>query len=1012
MKRFLLLTAVVLLAALSAHAQRTISGTVVDKDTKEGVMQATVSLLKTDSTLVQNFVTDLDGHFKATAPADGRFLLRITSVGYTPHVQSVTVSGQPTNIGTISLVADGNILKEVVVVKNQTRMYSKGDTIIYNADAFKTPEGSVVEELVKRLPGAEVDDEGNIKINGKSVSKIKVDGKEFGDAKTAMKNLPTNIVERIRAYDEKSDLSRITGIDDGNEQTVIDFGLKQGMNRGTMANVDMGVGTEGRYSSRIFGMHMRGDHRLMGMVNANNTNDMGFGGGGGRGFGGGRGMGGNGLNAMKSGMVNYNYEKTDKLIAQASVNWNHRDGDTWSRRASENFIGSSSSFQNSVNQNFSRANSWSAQGRIEWTPDTLWNISFRPSISYSTSDGRGWNSSVTFNQDPYDYIGYQLNAAVMQEIIKNGGDAEHKLDSLLVNGNSSKSLSYGENKNLGGTLMINRLLSSNGRNITVQLTGNYSDNESRQLSSNQTKLFRGTTTFNGVGGLSAYQTNRYNLSPTTSWDYSVKTTYSEPIAYATFLQFSYTFQHRYNESDRSTYDYSTPPYNYDFNDLMPSYRNWDNYFNTVSNGYSPHTSDTYYRDTLSRYSAYENFIHTGEVMLRFIRNNYDFNIGLQVIPQTSEYTQHYLKVDTVVSRSVVNWSPTANFRYRFSQQGQLRFEYRGNTSQPSMDQLLDIKDDTDPLNKTTGNPDLKPSFTQRFNLRFNNYFPSYQRFINANANFSMTSNSIANRVTYNEKTGGRESKPVNINGNWNAGARITWNSAIDSLGIFSYNLSLNDNYNHHVSYVSQDSQSLKNVTNSNTLGSRLGLVYRNDWLEVELNGSMDYSHTRNELQPQSNLDTWSYAYGFNTTLTMPWGTQLSTNLGMNSRRGYSDASMNTNELIWNAQIAQGFLKGKPLTVSLQLYDILQQQSNFSRTISAMARTDNEYNAITSYAMLHVIYRLNLFGTREARQGMRSMGFGGGFGGGNRGGGNRGGGGGNRGGGGGFGGGGFGGPGRF
>ena len=1010
MKRFLLLTAVVLLTALSASAQRTISGTIVDKDTQEGIIQATVSLLKTDSTLVQNFVTDLDGNFKATAPSDGRFLLRITSVGYTTHVQPVTVSGQPQSVGTIQISADSNILKEVVVVKNQTRMYSKGDTIIYNADAFKTPEGSVVEELVKRLPGAEVDDDGNIKINGKSVSKIKVDGKEFGDTKTALKNLPTNIVERIRAYDEKSDLSRITGIDDGNEQTVIDLGLRQGMNRGTMANADFGVGTKDRYSGRIFGMYMRGDHRLMGMLNANNTNDMGFGGGGGRRFGGGGGMGGNGLNASKSTFLNYNYEKTDKLIAQASVNWNHRDGDTWSRRYVQNYVGSNTtSFQNSINQNFSRSNSWSAQGRLEWTPDTLWNISFRPNFSYSTNDGLGWNASAMFNQDPYEHINYQINNAVIEEIMKNGGD----FSDILVNANSSKTLSYGENKNLGGTLMVNRLLNGKGRNITVQLSGNYSKNENRQLSSNQTRLFQSTTKFNGVDGLSQYQSNRFNLSPTKSWDYSARATYSEPIAYATFLQLSYTYQYRYNESDRATYDYSNPLLSdpttgYDFNQVSPSYRSWERYFNLISNGYNPQPDDRYYSKDQSRYSAYENYIHTGEVMLRFIRNTYDFNFGVQVIPQTSEYTQRYLGVDTIVNRSVINWSPTANFRYRFSQQGQLRFEYRGSTSQPSMDQLLVINDDTDPLNKTTGNPDLKPSFTQRFNLRFNNYYQSYQRFINANANFSMTSNSIANKVSYDPTTGGRTSRPENINGNWNAGANIMWSSAIDSLGIFSYNISLNDNYYHRVSYLDQNKQAVKNETNTNTVGSRLGLTYRNSWLEFEVNGSMNYSHTRNKLQPMSNLDTWTFSYGFNTTLTMPWGTQLSTDMGMNSRRGYSDASMNTNELIWNAQLSQGFLQGKPLTVSLQFYDLLHQQSTFSTTISAMARTDNEYNAITSYAMLHVIYRINLFGTREARQGMRGMGFGGFGGGGNRGGGNRGGG--NRGGG--FGGGGFGGPGRF
>ena len=999
MKRLLILT-VVLATTIALHAQRTISGTVIEKDTREEVIQATVSLLKTDSTLVANAVTNASGRFSLTAPSDASYIVRITYVGFKTFTKRIAVSqGKPVAMGTIEIAPDAIMLKGATVTAHLAKVQSKGDTLIYNADAFRTAEGSVVEELVKRLPGAEVDDDGNIKINGKSVSKIKVDGKEFGDTKTALKNLPTNIVERIRAYDEKSDLARITGIDDGNEQTVIDFGLRAGMNKGTMANVDLGYGTKDRYSGRLFGMMMRGDHRLMGMLNANNTNDMGFGGGGGRGFGGGRGMGGGGLNAAKSGMVNYNYEKTDKIIAQASVNWNHRDGDSWSRRSSENFVGSTSSFQNSVNQNFSRSNSWSASGRIEWTPDTLWNINFRPNLTYSTNDSRSWSTSATFNQDPYDYLTSQLSAAVLQEILKNKAYDGVTLDSILVNGSNNNSLSYGENKRLGGTLMINRLLNGRGRNITVQLNGNYSDNKNQQLSNNQTNLYQSTTTFNGFSDLPEYQTNRYNLSPTKSWDYSARATYSEPIAYATFLQFSYTFQYRYNESDRQTFDYSKPllyennpykdpAYGFDFSRITPVYRQWGDYFNEVAkvsgvNGYSPVKGDQYYSKDQSRYSAYKNYIHTGEIMLRFIRNTYDFNFGVQVVPQSSEYTQRYLGVDTVVNRTVTNWSPTANFRWRFSQQGSLQFQYRGNTSQPSIDQLLVINDDTNPLNKTTGNPDLKPSFTQSFNLRFNNYIMNHQRFINANANFSTTANSISNKVTYDATTGGQTSRPENINGNWNVGGNVMFSSAIDSLGYFSYNVSVNDNFNNRVGYISQNKESVKNVTKQNIIGGRLGLSFRNDWLEVELNGSVNYNHSNNELQPQSNLDTWTYAYGFNSTLTLPWGTQIATDMGMNSRRGFSDASMNTNELIWNAQLSHSFLQGKPLTLSLQFYDILHQQSNFSRTISAMARTDNEYNAITSYAMLHLIYRINLFGTREARRGMRQgIGMGmGGFGGG-------------------------------
>ena len=974
---------VVLSTTLSVFAQRTVSGKIVDGDLNEAVIQATVALLNTDSSLVTNAVTNMNGQFQMTAPKDGTFIVKVTYVGYKPFTKRISISGKPVQMGTITIKPDAIMLKGVTATAHVAKVQSKGDTLIFNADAYRTPEGSVVEELVKRMPGAELDDDGNITINGKQVQKIKVDGKEFGDAKTALKNLPTYIIEKVRAYDEKSDLARITGIDDGNEQTVLDFGIRAGMNRGTIMNADLGAGTKDRYSGRLFGMYMRDDYRVMGMLNANNTNDMGMGGGGGRRFGGMGGMGGGGgfggggmgLNAAKTGMVNFNYEKPNLIIAQASVNYNHRDGDSWSRRSTENFTGNqqSSQFGNSINQSFSRSDNWSVQGRVEWTPDTLWNIAFRPNWSFGSNDGRSWNTSATFNQDPYDLVDYQLDAAVMAQIVANGGD----LSQYIINSSSNKTLTYSDNKRLGGTLQVNRLLNGKGRNITIQLTGNYSDNASKQMSSDQTKFFNGKTgAINGYTDLTEYQTNRYNLSPTTSYDYSVRASYSEPIAYATFLQFSYTFQYRWNESDRSTFDYSNPPYGFDLNDVPTSYRKWENYFSLIDNGYSPTANDQYYSKDQSRYSAYSNYVHTGELMLRFIRNTYDFNVGVQVVPQTSEYTQRYLGVDTVVNRTVTNWSPTARINWRFSQQGQLRFDYRGTTSQPSIDQLLDIYDDTNSLSKTRGNPNLKPSFTQRFNLRFNNYIMNRQRFINANANFSTTANSISNKVTYFEN-GGRETKPENINGNWSAGGNIMFNSAIDSLGYFSYSVSLNDNYNHRVSYLDQNKQAVKNVTNTNNIGGRVGTSFRNDWLEVEVNGSLNYNKTRNKLQPQSNLDTWTFAYGFNSTLQMPWGTQITTDMSMNSRRGYTDETMNTNELLWNAQISHSLLRGKPLTLSLQFYDILGQQSNFSRTINDMARTDNEYNAITSYVMFRASYRLNVFG------GGGMFGFGG-FGGGGRG----------------------------
>ena len=266
-------------------------------------------------------------------------------------------------------------------------------------------------------------------------------------------------------------------------------------------------------------------------------------------------------------------------------------------------------------------------------------------------------------------------------------------------------------------------------------------------------------------------------------------------------------------------------------------------------------------------------------------------------------------------------------------------------------------------------------------------------------NFSTTRNSISNKVTYNEKTGGRTTRPENINGNWNVNGGFMYNMAIDTLGRWNINTFTNASHNHYVGYLSlgRNAESEKNVTRTTTVGERLSFAYRNDWLEVEPNGSVNYTHAKNKLQPNSDLDTWQFSYGLNVTVRAPWGMQLATDIHQNSRRGYNDQSMNTDELVWNAQLSQGFLRGNALTVSLQLYDILHEQSNFSRVLNAIQRSDTEYNNITSYAMLHVIYRLNIFGGKnQMRQGPGGPegrgGRGGGFGGGGWGGGRPGGGG--------------------
>lgn len=959
MKR-LALGVVMMIMALPMLAQQAITGKVTDEN-KEAVPMATVKLMKTDSTLVQGVLTAENGAFTMADVAAGKYIVKITSVGFNDYTKAVTVAADKTlSLGTVSLKPSSIMLKETVATGHAAKVVLKEDTFIYNAAAYRTPEGSVVEELIKKLPGAQVDDEGNVTINGKEVKKILVEGKEFmtGDTKTALKNLPTSIIEKVKSYDEKSDLARVSGIDDGEEQTVLDFGLKEGMNKGMFTNNDVAYGTEDRYAARLMGAYMNSDLRVILLGNANNVNDMGFSGGGGR-FGGGR----QGLNASKMAGVNINYEKKDVIKVDGSLRWNHSDGDAVTRQSSENFVSTEASFSNSLNRSLSRSNSWNFRMRVEWTPDTMTNIMFRPEASISSSDGRSSSTSATFAEDPYDYVSSPLDDDYWTTTY-DGSDFENSDgDDIRVNYNKNRSLSYSDSKSISGTLQYNRKLSSNGRNITIRARGSYGDSDSKSLSVRDVHLYQ---ILNEAGADSTYQTNRYNLTPSENYSYSVKATYSEPILPKTYLQFSYEFQYKYTKSDRSTYDFSNLGEGY-FDGVTTEYRKWDNYLSLLDNPYTD-----YLDEDLSRSSEYQNYIHDIQLMLRIVRTDFNFNVGVTVMPQKTHFKQNYLGVKTDTTRTVTNVTPTMDFRWKISKVSQLRFNYRGSTSQPSMSDLLDITDDSDPLNISMGNPGLKPSFTNRFFLRYNNYIQKRQQAMGANLSFSTTSNSISNRVTYNAETGGRTTRPENINGNWDASGSVFYNMSIDTAGYFNVNTTTDVSYNHNVGYIALDtnSDSQKNTTKVLSLKERLATSYRNDWFEFEITGSVNYNHARNKLQPSSNLDTWQYSYGFNTNMTLPWGTGVSTDLNMNSRRGYADASMNTNELIWNIQFSQSFLSGKPLTITLQFYDILREQSTISRTINANSRTDMEYNAITSYAMLHVIYRLNQFGGKEARREMR------------------------------------------
>lgn len=948
MKRLVLLgfLLTVVLSVFSQSRKITVTGRIVEAETKEAAMMANVQLLLLpDSTYVNGAASNEKGTFTIPKVGAGKYVLKVSYVGFKSKMIPLTLDGSVStkNVGVISLDADAKLMSEVVVTAEAAQVQVVEDTLVFNSAAYRIPDGAMLEELVKKFPGAEVDDDGNITINGKQVKKIMLNGKEFfgGDVKTGMKNLPVEMVEKVKAYDKPSDMARITGIDDGEEETVLDLTVKKGMDQGLFGNFDLGIGTEDRYSARGMVNYFKENTQVSVIGGANNVNDRGMSGGGG----GPRFRGNNGLTATKTLGASFATE-TDKLELGGSLRYNYSDNDAISKGYVENFLAGNSSYSNSNSMSSKRSESMNAEFRLEWNPNELTNIIFRPNFSYTKSNTNSLSQSGTFNEDPYKFTDNPNDYLNVDSLFNMENDP---LNDIRLN--TANNASLGESKSLsaGATLQLNRKLNDEGRNITFLGRVNYGDTDSDSYSESFTRYYTEQlmdTIF------------RYNTTPTTNYSYNGKLTYSEPIGNNAYLQFGYQLKYSYSESDRRTYDLlnATGGSMWRLGDVKPvDYQDYED-------------------KEQSKYAEYKTLEHDINLSLKYTSGILQLNAGVSLLPQHTELSYRKNLLDTIVKRNVLNFSPNVNLRLRFSKMSNLQLTYRGSNSQPTMENLLPVTDNSNPLNIQVGNPGLEPAFRHNMNFNFRDYNVERQRNIMANASFSLTQNAITSIRTYNEETGGWTNTSDNINGNWSARGGLGYNTSLPNKK-FTIGTNTNISYNNNVGYLTTDKTTEKNTTTELNLSEKLTFSYRNNWLELGLNGSISYSWEKDKLRPENNQEPYTYSYGGSMQLILPWKMTLTTNIANQSRRGYSDTSMNRNELIWNAQLSQTLFKNASLT--FEMHDILKNQSNITRQLTANGRSVYEYNGVNSYCMVHFIYRLNIFGNKDTRKSMRGKGgFGG------------------------------------
>lgn len=1012
----MLLSLVLLLSTLSLSAQTThLRGQVVGGRDQRPLEMATVRLLQLpDSTFVTGAATDSLGLFSFTTTATGRLALSVSYVGSPTFKKTITLPApkDSLDLGRITLGGEDIALRAAVVTATVARVEQKEDTTMFNAAAFRTPEGSTLEALVKQLPGAEVAEDGTIKVNGKTVTEFLVNGKDFfkGDTKVAMKNLPTNIISKLKTYDRKSDYAEQTGIDDGNETFVLDIATKRQLNQSFVSNIDLGVGSDYHdrelYALKAFGSRFTDNSRISFFASHNNVGDASFGGP--RFFGG----GGGGITTSSMAGFDFSWDNGRKKFTAkhfeigGNLLYSRNDNETESTTASETFLTSGV-----AKSSFANAHSWTtnlnqrirSSLRLRWSPDSLTSLSFRPEFNWTKTNSTNLSRTATFDEDPFVRYKVDDTDEVLAQAFRNPaiGNTITTDDAFLVNLNHREGLGESHSTSVGGELEVTRKFGKPGRNINFETRGNYSTSSS--FSYSKADIYtRGAT----PGVLQSNGTHQFSDNNSNSWNYQASLSYVEPLTKFLFAELRYRYEHRYNDSNRSLYNlYSTAGFN-TLADFMAQHSE----YGSISNLYAPRSGSliswldpaqalstlnqsdlqaAVRDDQNSQYATYNYDIHDAQLRLRINTEKINSSIGVVFSPQRTrlEYNRPLVgNIDTV--RTVFHVSPHVRFRYRISKTNQLMLFYRGSASEPSMTNLLNVVDSSDPLHISVGNPGLKPTWNDMFRMFYNGYNAERQQGIMFYANFSQTRNAISNVMVYDQATGRRFTRPENINGNWNAGTGFNYNTPIDREKIFTVATSTNLNFTRNVGYISTNTSGLaafdtpsladlnqlfatanpeKNVNRVLSVGERLDLTYRKPLWDVSLNGSVNFQHSRASLQPNSNLDTWTFSYGATGNLNLDNGFSLSTDIRMQSRRGFSASSMNTNELIWNAQIAKSLLRSKALTLSLRFYDILQQQSNISRNLNAMMRSDSWNNQLTSYFMFHVVYKLNIFaGSKGAK----------------------------------------------
>jgi hypothetical protein len=912
--QFIFINCLLLMSYFGFAQNLTIQGSLKDSIANRALNSATVSLVyANDSSLVSFSRTNEAGVFNFKNVSPGNYLISVSYVGYIPKwVPVITGTEKTVEMGLIYM-NDVNSMSTVTVTARRPPVVINGDSVEFNSENFKTAPNAVVEDLLKKMPGMEVDKSGGITVNGKKVTKVFVNGKEFftGDPMMATKNLPADAVDKIQVYDRKSDQAMFTGIDDGSEETAINLKLKKDRNKSTFGKLNAGAGTPSVFDAQGNVNVINNEEQFSAIGGANNTNRQNFSG---RnivnfsGGGGGRPGAGAGVTVNFSGGSGETDANAQGIAETYSIGGNYSNLFNSRKTEFNANLSISDVERNNISNSFTQ----------NLTPGNAFN---RISNSNSIAGNKQQNFGSTIDHKVNDNFSFRFTPSLgLQQTTNYSEDSTqtYLTNGNLLNSNTTIASSASDAVNAASTLLLRKKFAKKGRTISSTITQSFNRSNStgnqftEQLSYINNKLSNDSIL------------DQQNTRKGENSSYSANLIYTEPLGKKSLLEFNTYLSKSIGSSSRRIFDRNDATDNYDLLNTRLT-----NEFN------SEYT-----------YSG-------GGMSYRSNQKKYNFATGVSL--QKAVLDGENISAKTKLSQSFQDILPNATFRYNFSQTKNLNVDYRTSTNQPSITQLQPVLDQSNINRQSIGNPDLKRSYVHNLNIRFFSSKILAGKSFFSTLNASTTNNSIVN---YDSVLPNRTilTRPVNVNGAYRINGSMNYGFGIKKLKS-RLSFGLNAGLNNNISYAN----GLLNTIVTKSTGPSMSYTYIvDDVIDINLTARYSFSNTNNAINPTLNTNFLTKVFGADMTNYLPLNIVLNQSFNYAINTGRAEG-FNTAIPIWNASFSKFFLKNKRAEIKMSAFDLLNKNIGISRNVSQNQIVDRSYNVISQYFMLTLTYSLQKSG---------------------------------------------------